>query len=369
MTAMPVQAEPIGATVSVRELKHAIKLAKPFVATRSSIMALQHVKLDSFGIHATNMDAHASVPCNLYGIESCLVRPADLLAALKGLGVRDSVSVVVDGPVLRVNGCALPTHNLEDWPAFPELSDSMLVRDVPSGFADALRDVATHTSTDESRPVLTGVHVVGTADRIELAATDSYRLAGMSLPASMDATSAMTALIPVNGGKYLRHVADVIRWEQDHRFVRMDCSDGARYVLRRIDGVFPDWRKLVPACSEYVSDLSSIGSGLLRTLEQASKMSKRNPVRLTFDPRGSFNVELRQHEGPELDATWNLDWSDESFVIGVHPAYLADAIRFVGDDVSVGMISPLRPIVVGSQDPQWRDSFRFSLVMPIRLPE
>lgn len=122
---------PAPATCAVRDLKHALALVKPFVGTRSHIGCLQYVRVSADGLRATDMVGYAFAPLDLSGLgdEVRLVRPADVLAALKGLRAGDAVTIDASGVSLSVAGVNLPGADACDWPADPV--DSM--RDAESG--------------------------------------------------------------------------------------------------------------------------------------------------------------------------------------------------------------------------------------------
>ena len=55
-----------------------------------------------------------------------------------------------------------------------------------TGLAEALRQVVRAASSEDTRPVLTGVLVAAESEGLRLVATDSYRLAVKDLPGAKD---------------------------------------------------------------------------------------------------------------------------------------------------------------------------------------
>ena len=105
-------------------------------------------------------------------------------------------------------------------------------------------------STDEARPILTGVLLAAEDGGLRLVATDSYRLAVRDLPGTGAAARARSVLVPSRalselerllGGAERGHAAPR-RARRDVRGRRHD-----RLTTRLIEGEFPNYRRLIPA--------------------------------------------------------------------------------------------------------------------------
>ena len=68
-----------------------------------------------------------------------------------------------------------------DFPHLPAPSGEMVSLST-AGLAEALRQVVRAASSEDTRPVLTGVLMAAEAEGLRLVATDSYRLAVKDLP-------------------------------------------------------------------------------------------------------------------------------------------------------------------------------------------
>lgn len=106
---------------------------------------------------------------------------ADTLRSLDDPRVR----LVVEGSRLAVRTStarfALPLLNLASHPGIPPLPP--VLGSLPAHtLTSALVPVSSAASKDDALPVFTGVRIHGTADRLELIATDRYRMAFASLP-------------------------------------------------------------------------------------------------------------------------------------------------------------------------------------------
>ena len=77
-------------------------------------------------------------------------------------------------PGARSSPCA--RCRVDDYPRLPAPSPSAVTLPA-AAFGEALRQVVRAASTDEARPILTGVLLAAEGDGLRLVATDSYRLA------------------------------------------------------------------------------------------------------------------------------------------------------------------------------------------------
>ena len=68
-----------------------------------------------------------------------------------------------------------------EFPRLPEPTGDAVTLD-NGDLKEALRQVVSAASTDDSRPILTGVLMSADGDGLRLVATDSYRLAVRDLP-------------------------------------------------------------------------------------------------------------------------------------------------------------------------------------------
>ncbi|HRE01571.1 MAG TPA: DNA polymerase III subunit beta, partial [Ilumatobacteraceae bacterium] len=114
---------------------------------------------------------------------------------------------------------------------------------------EALRQVVRAASTDEARPVLTGVLLAAEADGLRMVATDSYRLAVRDLPGASVLGTDQKVLVP---GRALNELARLVgnAPELTLRLGEREATfevGAVRLTTRLIEGEFPNYRQLIPA--------------------------------------------------------------------------------------------------------------------------
>jgi DNA polymerase-3 subunit beta len=256
--------------------------------------------------------------------------------------------------------CPPPT----DFPELPADAGEGLV--VPADRLLATADrVARAASRDETRPVLTGVLVHLDPEGITMVATDSYRLAVKRTPLESPPAETREAIVPA------RALAEVARLVTAQKASEVEIVltesqalfrvGGARLTSRLIDGQFPDYRQLVP--ERFDHELTFERAELLGVLTRIGVLAQRSvPMRLRF-AQGEVTVSAVSEQLGEGREAIPVPFSGDPIEIGFNAEFLRDGVDSVeGDEVRMGLISPLRPGLLQGAG----DDYRY-LLMPIRL--
>jgi DNA polymerase-3 subunit beta len=257
----------------------------------------------------------------------------------------------------------LHTHNAEDFPRLPELTEAETFTVDREALLETIGRVARAASRDEARPVLTGVLVQFAGDKLVMAATDSYRLA-VKETALDPAAPELEAIVPSRALQELARIPgegdEIAIGVQENQV--LFSTGGVWLTTRRIDGQFPNYRQLLPEAFEHELTVSRVE--LLDVVRRAAVMIQRaTPLQLRFAD-GEVTVVARTHEVGESQESMPVAYSGEPLEIGFNAEFLKEGLESVeGDDVKMKLISPLRPAILTDE----ADDFTY-LVMPIRLP-
>jgi DNA polymerase-3 subunit beta len=134
----------------------------------------------------------------------------------------------------------------DDFPVMPAITKGLSWTVGGSILKKALQQVVLAASSDESRPVLTGVLLHTTDGKLYMAATDSYRLTEKELGPNKEA---IQLLIPATAlHDLLRILGDSeeeVRITHDEQQILFQVGD-VELVARLLEGKYPDYRKLIP---------------------------------------------------------------------------------------------------------------------------
>jgi DNA polymerase-3 subunit beta len=263
----------------------------------------------------------------------------------------------------------------EDYPALPvddEAAGDVSIEVAGRALATALSQVIKSASSDESRPVLTGVLWELTEGSVNLAATDSYRLAVKELEIAGGPAEMRKVVLPARAlnelARALQGGVSRVRAElKEHLIVFVllpeeGADEGGSVIgTRFIEGEFPKYRQLIP--EGYANTLTVDREPLLEVVRRVGLLAQNNmPVKL----RLGSELEVSAHtpdvgEGQEvLDATFE----GETFVIAFNPQFMVDGGTAIkGDKLILQAGDGLKPAILRGDE---GDRFTY-LLMPVRL--
>jgi DNA polymerase III subunit beta len=340
------------------------------VSTRSSVQVLSGIRLAAEGdvveLSATDMELslRTTVPAAASG-EGAVVVPAKLLADIVRLLPAGEVSFQEEDSSLAVTAGSyssrLNTYAAEDFPRLPTLDGELTSLDAPA-LVDTVERVSRAASRDESRPVLTGILVRFEGSSVVMAATDSYRMSVKETALSKPGPE-LEAIIPARALSELQRLAagaETIGLAVHENHVIFHVGD-VWLTTRRIDGQFPDIKKLRPETFE--AELTLPRVELLEVVRRAGVLAQRNsPLRLRF-AEGELTVSAQAQDVGETRETLPIAYVGDPLEIGFNADFLREGLESVTtDDVSFKLINPLRPgLITADADTFWY------LIMPIRL--
>ena len=380
-TPEPRTQAPMKCTVSPSVLSSSLSLVSRAVSPRSTLPILSNVLLETAGdglhLTATNLDLTitATVPAEV-ALEGRVTVPARLLS--------DYVASLAEAPctleltpstqVLRLS-CGIHRTNIHgiDAVEFPPLP----ARDAGSGveldalaLEAAIGQTAVAASSDEARPVLTGVLLQLDGDRLTLVATDGHRLAvrTVGLDSAADA-GAISVIVPA------RHLAEVARAITANRpRVTITVSAQRNQIFfsladveissRLIEGNYPNYAQVIPAESTTTVTLPAMS--LLRETRTAAVLAKdaANVVRFAAGP-DTLTLSAQTAEVGDDEAPLSAAVNGQDVQIAFNARYVLDALAVLdAEEVQLAFNGPLSP---GVLRPVGRDDYLY-IVMPVRVP-
>ena len=354
------------------------------VGARATLPALSGVRLevkgDRLGLSSTDleMSSELTIPVSAERDGVALV-PGRLLGDV----VRSlpSAAVSAEGTADRLHlECGRAQFDLrlmpaDDFPALPQpAADAAVAIMKAEEFARTVAQVARAASTDDARPVLTGVSLEATGKGLTAAATDSYRLAVKTVP--WDQGTDRTVLVPRRALEEARrsaeHLGSEVRLLLEPGQVTFDFGD-RRLVTRLLEGKFPDFRQLIPGGFE--RRLTVDRAELMEVVKRVSVVGDTNttatPVtlHLTAD---TVRVTAGSGEIGQAEESLTGQLEGEPLQIAFNPRYLADGLDAAGSErVVLEFRDELKPAVLrpataeGDEEPAGGDLLY--LLMPVRL--
>ena len=259
---------------------------------------------------------------------------------------------------------SLHTYDADDYPRLPPVDHERLFSLDRAVFLETIERVMKAASRDDSRPVLTGILVELSDGSLTMAATDSYRMAVRTTPITSGPPEALTAIVPARALSELSRIAATVGGESLQAVVEQNQVlfgvGGVWISARRIEGQFPEFRRLLPETFEHEVALPK--AEFAQAISRVEVLAGRTPLRLRFE-EGQLTVSAQTQEVGEGRESLACDYRGDPLEIGFSPLFLRDGVETIPDDqVMLKLTTPLRPgVVTGAGEDFWY------LVMPIRL--
>jgi DNA polymerase-3 subunit beta len=329
------------------------------------------VKGNELTATGTDLDLTIRAVIEVIGIDDGeAVVPARLVAdAVRHLEA-GAVTIDVSDEKVEISAArsrfSLRTFPPADFPTLPATGTTSTT--VPATeLVEALRQVVRASSTDDARPLLTGVLFTNEEGTLRLVATDSYRLALCDL-AGRDAIADRDLIVPSRALNELQRVCGSLPEDATIGVALSDTevtfTAGETTISSRlIDGAYPDHRQLIP--TSYPNRLHLGKESVLAALRRARLLVRDNTtsVRLTMHATG-VDLKVVSHDLGDVEETVDGDFAGEELTIAFNPTYLMDGVDAVtGDEVVIETSDSARPAMVHGSE---HAGFRY-LLMPVRV--
>lgn len=252
-------------TVTQENLNKALGVVSRVASNKTSLPVLNNILLRTESnrllLAATNLEVAITEYIGArVTSEGAITIPARLLSEFIANLPKGNVDLKVDGTKLHItsdkyvstiNGMAA-----DEFPALPQIESAHTLTIGTNLLKTAISQTVLTASSDDTRPVLTGVLCHVHEGNLYFAATDGYRLSERRLVPSKED---IRALIPAST---LADVSRVIPEDCDEVVILIDESqvrfrmNDIEVTSRLIEGNFPDYRQLIPKETEIHAELS-----------------------------------------------------------------------------------------------------------------
>jgi DNA polymerase-3 subunit beta len=227
-----------------------------------------------------------------------------------------------------------------DFPAIPKITDGMNVKVKPGDLRLAINQVGFAAASEESRPVLTGVHAEFEGEQLTLAAADGFRLAVRKVSLAKVVDTKIAIIIPARSLAELNRL--ISEQEEPLELTVNSQKSQVMFRLRNVEmvsqliqGTFPNYSQLIP--KSYNTRAVIKLAEFLRATKSASIFARDGSgiVRLQIMPRdgkGKIAISARAEEiGDnlgEVDATVE----GEEAKIAFNSKYLMDVLGVIAKE-------------------------------------
>lgn len=221
----------------------------------------------------------------------------------------------------------------DDYPALPTVETGEAIALSAEVLLAGLKSSLFATSSDESKQVLTGVHLLADGDSLEFAATDGHRLAVVQTEDGAGATLTMDVTLPAKALRELERMiqaynaAEPVQVRLDDTQVLFDLGQ-QRLTTRLLEGQYPQYRQLLP--KQFARQVTVDRRPLMDSLERIGVLAsqKNDIIKLTLnavDQILSLSVEAQEVGSGREDLPAQI--SGEDLDIAFNVRYLLDGLK------------------------------------------
>lgn len=356
------------------QLEAALLKADKIAGKNPSLQVLFGLYLDArdgeLHIKSTNLDLGITIGVPVKVIEpGIVVVPSHTLTTFVSSLTNDrNINLTTKNQVLEIKTKATKTNiktlPSEDFPIIPEIGDdntfSLPARDLIFG----LRSVIYASAVGSIKPELSSISITHEGDFLVFAATDSFRLAEKKIKVKK-VPHFKQILVPQKNALEIIKIFD--RGEDDISLSieehQMALRSGGVYVASRIvDGIFPDYRQIIPKDSTTTATV--LKQDLINSLKTSLIFSDSfNQLSMRLSPKDKrFEIETKNSTIGESVQNIEAVLEGEDININVNHRYFTDCFQSVNaDSLSLSFAGNARPIVIKGVGDQ---SFLY-LVMPM----
>lgn len=285
----------------------------------------------------------------------------------------DDMTLSVDGVRASITSGAsdftINGQDVHNYPQLPEMDDVQSLSVSAAQLVDIISQTKISASTQESRPILTGIHLALNGNDVKAVTTDSHRLSQRIVTLTgTDAHVKADVIMPAKSFNELQSLLE----GQDRVEIKLAANQAVfdlgntTFYSRLLEGNYPETDRLIP--TESTTQLTIEASALLGAINRASLLShesRNNVVQLTLKNGVVTLIGTSQEVGRVQEELVTKSVEGDNLEISFNPDYVRDALRvFTGKSVDIKFTSNLRPFTLTPAGET--DDKQLQLITPVR---
>lgn len=257
----------------------------------------------------------------------------------------------------------------EEFPELPQVEAGIAIHLPVEALFEGLRGSLFATSADETKQVLTGVHLTMQEDSLEFAATDGHRLAVVQTTnqnptedeaepsekaeQTSDTTSGLEVTLPARALRELermlamRQPTDTIALHFEQGQIIFQSADH-RLTTRTLEGQYPAYRQLIPA--QFQRQITIERRRLLSAVERIAVLAdqKNNVVKFSIDSLDQqISLSVEAQDVGSGQESMSAQISGDSIDIAFNVKYLIDGLKALPtSDIQLQINTANSPVIL-----------------------
>lgn len=323
----------------------------------------------SLKIRATNLSLgiEAEIPAKIEREGVVAISGSVLVGTFSNIPNNENISLEEEGGNLLIktkkSRIKLKGQPHEDFPTIPQVEGKSFKIEAKK-LVNGIKSVYYSSTVSDIKPEISSVYIYSNGNDLVFVSTDSFRLAEKKIKMS-NLEEIPGILIPF---KNIPEILRVFGEVNDELIVCFNknqisfSSDNTYLTSRLIDGVFPDYRQIIP--KEVKTEATVLKQELLNALKISNIFSdKFNQVNLSIKPKEKvFELSSQNNDVGENKTMLDAAISGEDVELGFNYKYFLDCFQSItADSVAIKLNQASRPIIISGVSDQ---SFTY-LIMPM----
>jgi DNA polymerase-3 subunit beta len=250
----------------------------------------------------------------------------------------------------------------DEFPELPTIEKEEAFLLPVTALVEGLKGSLFSASSDETKQVLTGVHLTRDLDSLEFAATDGHRLAVVKTTEEKEEQDAentpiseeqnFTITIPARA---LRELEKILSLAKENESVALYVDQGQvvfelgdqHLTSRKLEGAYPNYNQLIPKNFERTMTVER--KRVIESLERVSVFAdqKNNLVKFKLDPdNNQVTLSVSAKELGNAKEAIPAEITGDGFEIGFNIRYLMDGLKALSaNDIKFQFNGATQPVI------------------------
>jgi DNA polymerase-3 subunit beta len=342
--------------VTQENLSKAVSTVGRVANTRNTLPILSNIMLKTIGtrlaISATNLEIGITHYIgSKVGEKGSITVPARLTQDFVSSLPSGVIDLTLDEYKLHIKtdkyNSVINGVSAEEFPVMPTIEGGEKWSLPSHVLKRGLQQILIAASNDEARPVLTGVYMHTNNGKLFAAATDSYRLAEKNLGKTAEKVN---LLIPASSLQDLLRILpdgeEMVEITNDDQQILFKVGE-VELVTRLIEGVYPDYQKLIPKTFANTAKISK--TDLLNITKVSSLFARESAGSVTVqldDTQKQISIRAVASQLGENTATADAEVVGDGGIT-LNSKYILDALAVMSSDtVELCFNGKLEPCVL-----------------------
>lgn len=362
------------------ELEEALNIVGKAITQNTTLPVLNNILLVAEGNRLLFSSTNLEIAIQYFisaevKAEGSITVPAKLLISYIALLKDQKVELNLDEASNLQIKCASSQTKIkgisaEEFPIIPKVDKESVFKVSRKDFDLAITQTVFASSTNTSRPVLSGVLFDVKKNVLKMVATDSYRLAEKTLKLIEAVDLSLQSVVP---GRTVTELGKIVN-KSNVNEVEINISKNqilfvvgdVKMISRLIEGKFPEYEKIIPKSSKTKVEVKTEDLSLVTRRVNLFARENNNNIKIAVTNDGKVTVSTDETKVGEERAEITGKVEGENNKIALNAQYLLDVLNFIqAENIILELDDKLAPAVIRTSNDA--DKSYLYIIMPLKV--